>query len=108
MLDRWVVIFAAAVLLSGLARVQFSVKNAQWLWGQPLLHIKITLFAIMVGLGIFVHRDIRRWQRNLDATGILPDAVALNRTRRLVMVEAHVMTLIPIAAVMLARGVWVR
>lgn len=107
-LDRWVTIFAAAVLLSGLARVQFSVKSAQWLWGQPLLHIKITLFAIMVGLGIFVHRDIRRWQRNLDAAGILPDAAALNRTRRLVMVEAHVMTLIPIAAVMLARGVWVR
>ena len=104
-LDRWVVIFAVTVLLSGLARVQFSVKSAQWLWGQPLLHIKITLFAIMVGLGIFVHRDIRRWQRNLDATGILPDAAALNRTRRLVMVEAHVMTLIPIAAVMLARGV---
>ena len=55
-----------------------------------------------------MHRDIRRWQRNLDATGILPDATALNRTRRLVMVEAHVMTLIPIVAVMLARGVWVR
>ncbi len=107
-LDRWVVIFTVAVLLSGLARVQFGIKGAQWMWGQPLLHIKITLFAIMVGLGVVVHRDIRRWLRALDATGALPDAAALNRTRRLVMVQAHVMTLVPIAAVMLARGVWVR
>lgn len=107
-LDRWVCIFAAAVLCSGLARVLWGVKGAQWFWAQPLLHIKITLFAVMVGLGVAVHRDVRRWLRALNETGALPDARAIDRTRRLIMIEAHVMTLVPIAAVMLARGVWTR
>ena len=102
-LDRWVVIFSVVTLCSGLARVIWGIKGAQWMWGQPLLHVKITLFAFMCVLGAIVHLRIE-----LEATGALPDAAALNRTRRLVMVQAHVMTLIPIAAVMLARGIWVR
>ena len=107
-LDRWVVIFSVVTLCSGLARVIWGIKGAQWMWGQPLLHVKITLFAFMCVLGAIVHLRIARWLRELEATGALPDAAALNRTRRLVMVQAHVMTFIPIAAVMLARGIWVR
>ena len=42
--------------------------------------------------------------RELRATGALPDEAQIVKTRRLVMVQAHILPLIPLAAVFLARG----
>jgi len=49
-----------------------------------------------------------RWRKQLDATGALPDAVEVQQVRRLIMIEAHLLVLIPLAATLLARGVWTR
>jgi len=46
----------------------------------------------------------RRWRRALDAEGTRPAANEVARVRRLVMIQAHLMPLIPLAAVFLARG----
>ena len=46
--------------------------------------------------GVAVHVEV------LDLA--LPDAAAVQGTRRLVMVQAHILPLIPLAAVFLARG----
>jgi putative membrane protein len=40
----------------------------------------------------------------LQATGALPATAEITSVRRLVMVQAHIVPLIPLAAVFLARG----
>ena len=50
----------------------------------------------------------RRWVKQVDADGTLPDASEVRRVRRLVMIQAHIMVLIPLAGSLLARGIWTR
>jgi putative membrane protein len=45
-----------------------------------------------------------RWRRALRADGSLPAADEVRRVRKLVMVQAHIIPVIPLAAVFLARG----
>jgi putative membrane protein len=45
-----------------------------------------------------------RWRRNLQAGGVLPAEADVRQARRLIMVQAHLLPLIPLAAVFLARG----
>ncbi|MGH6626124.1 MAG: DUF2214 family protein, partial [Burkholderiaceae bacterium] len=40
----------------------------------------------------------------LQASGALPDEAQIRRARRLIMLQAHLLPLIPLAAVFLARG----
>jgi putative membrane protein len=95
---------AGAVLLTGLARLYFGAKGSGWYWTNPLLHLKLTLFVVIGGLSIRPTLMFLRWRRQLDAGGGLPDAEQVRRARRMVMVQAHLLPLIPLAAVFLARG----
>lgn len=101
-------ITAVAVLLTGLARVWWGMKGAGWYAHQPLLHFKFGLFVVIGLISIKPTLTYRRWVKTLDAGGGLPAAEQVRATRRLVMLESHLLILIPIAAVMLARGVLTR
>ncbi|WP_137891816.1 DUF2214 family protein [Ramlibacter sp. 2FC] len=94
---------AGAVLLTGLARIYFGAKGSGWYWSHPLLHLKLTLFVVIGLLSIRPTLMFLRWRRALDAGGGLPDAGQVRRARRMVMVQAHLLPLIPLAAVFLAR-----
>ncbi len=96
------------VLLTGLARSFWGVKGVAWYWAQPLMHTKITLLVAMLGLLLLAARRYRAWRRELDAQGSLPPADALRRTRSLVMWSAHLMVVVVLLAVCLARGVGTR
>lgn len=99
---------AVAVLLTGLARTWWGMKGAGWYWHQPLLHLKLTLFVVISLISIKPTMSFLRWRRQLDATGALPDEAEVRSVRKLIMLEAHLMVLIPLAATLLARGVWTR
>ncbi len=96
------------VLLTGLARIAWGVKGSAWYWGQPLLHAKITLMVLMLALSLLAGQRYLRWRRALDAGGGLPADAELRATRRLVMWSAHLMVLVPLLAVFLARGIGTR
>ena len=98
----------ALVLATGLARIAWGVKGSDWYWGQPLLHAKITLLVMMLGLALLARRRYLRWRQTLDTQGSLPAESDLRGTRRLVMWAAHLMVLVPLLAVFLARGVGTR
>ncbi|SEL29675.1 putative membrane protein [Roseateles sp. YR242] len=104
-LDIIYAVTAVAVLLTGLARTWLGMKGAGWYWHQPLLHLKLTLFIVVGLISIKPTLTYRRWVKTLDAGGGLPAEHEIRATRKLVMVEAHIVMLIPIAAVLLARGV---
>jgi putative membrane protein len=98
----------ALVLLTGLARTFWGVKGVAWYWAQPLLHTKITLLVAMLALLVLAARQYRAWRHELDAQGSLPSPEALRRTRKLVMWSAHLMVVVALLAVFLARGVGTR
>ena len=95
---------AVAVLLTGIARTWWGIKGTAWYWTNPLLHIKLTLFVVIGLLSIKPTLMFLRWRRELRATGSLPDEAQVRLARRLVMVQAHIVPLIPLAAVFMARG----
>ena len=101
-------ISSIAVLLTGVARTYWGMKGAGWYWTQPLLHAKITLFIVVAVMSIVPTLRFMRWRRNLRATGALPTELEIKKTRRLIMIEAHLVALITMLTVFLARGVGTR
>ena len=97
-------IAAIAVLATGLVRTFLGVKGSAWYWTNPLLHIKVTMFVIVGVISVFPTLTFRRWLRAQRRGAALPGAEEVRRTRRLVMVQAHIIALIPLFAVFLARG----
>lgn len=106
--DRILWICWLAVLLSGLARLTWGVKGAGWYWAQPLLHSKLTLLLLLGAAAWPNSRAYGRWLADWRRNGSLPEPTDLTRVRRRVMVIAHVMLLIPLLAVALARGLFTR
>ncbi len=102
------VVAAIAVLATGFARTYWGVKGFGWYWHQPLLHLKLTLFVVVGLMSIGPTRAFIRWRRALDANGALPAEAEVRKVRRWIMIQAHVVMLIPLAATLLARGVWTR
>lgn len=107
-LDLIYLVAALAVVLTGLARTYWGVKGGGWYWQQPLLHIKVTLFAIIGLISIKPTLSFIRWRKQLDASGALPGEAEVKSVRRLIMIQAHLMIFIPLAATFLARGIWVK
>ena len=62
------------------------------------------LFIIIAVLSIFPTLTYFRWRKAVRSGGTLPDAADVKKTRKLVMIQAHLIALIPLVAVFLARG----
>jgi putative membrane protein len=98
---------ALAVLLTGLARLAFGPKGG-WAWGQPLLWAKLAMFGLMAIEGLRAGVRLRGWQHAVAGGGALPDAGAVDALRKRVFRAAHLMVIVPLAAVLLARGILTR
>ena len=97
-------IAAVAVLATGVARTWWGVKGTAWYWTNPLLHVKLTLFIVIGVVSIFPTLTYIRWRKALRTSGALPAEAEIRKTRKLVMVQAHLLAVIPLVAVFLARG----
>jgi putative membrane protein len=106
--DLLYAIAAVTLLLTGLARTWWGVKGTGWYWSQPLLHLKLTLFVLIGLMSIKPTILFTRWRKRLAATGELPPEAEVRQARRWVMIEAHLLVLVPLAATLLARGVGTR
>ena len=102
--DRIYGIAAIAVLATGLLRIFLGAKGSSYYWSNWLLHAKLGLFVLTGLLSIVPTLRFGRWQKALRAGGGLPSAEEVRSTRKLVMAQAHIIPLIPLAAVFLARG----
>ena len=102
--DRIYGIAALAVLATGFLRIYLGVKGEGWYWGNWLLHTKIALFVLVALLSIVPTIRFARWRRTLRESGALPPPEEVTKVRKLVMVQAHIVPFIPLAAAFLARG----
>ncbi|MDT7833968.1 DUF2214 family protein [Aquabacterium sp. OR-4] len=106
--DRVAFIAGWVVLASGLLRMAASPKGLAWLAGQPLLWAKWALMALMLAAAWRTHAELRAWQATHQAGGGLPAEPAVQALRRRVMRASHLMLVLPLLAVLLARGVLTR
>ena len=102
--DRIYGIAAAAVLVTGGLRIFLGAKGAPWYLHNWLLHAKIGMFVAVALISIAPTLRFARWRKALRADGKLPSEEEVKRARKLVMLQAHIIPLIPLAAVFLARG----
>jgi putative membrane protein len=104
LVDRIYGAAAVVVLLTGLARIWWGVKGSAWYWSNGLLHLKLSLFVLVALMSIKPTLMFIRWRRELRASGGLPDPVQVRQARRWVMIQAHVIALVPLAI----PGAWIR
>ena len=103
-LDMVYAVAAVCVLLTGVARVVWGAKGMGWYLSNPLMHVKFTLFVTMALISIKPTLAFIRWRRALRAHGTLPTADEIRSIRKWIMLQAHILPLVPLAAVFLARG----
>jgi putative membrane protein len=106
--DRLAAAGAVATLLTGAARVTWGVKGAAWYLDQPLLWAKFALWVLMVAGGVSASRRIQAWQRSSARDGALPGAEAVAAVRKRLMAASHLIVVVPLLAVLLARGIGIR
>ena len=94
----------ASILVTGVARTLWGVKGAAWYWGNGLLHLKLALFVAVVLMSVKPTRMLRSWRDALRATGALPGDAEVRAARMWMMIAGHLIALIPLAAVFMARG----
>jgi putative membrane protein len=96
---------AAAVLLSGVLRMLYFGKGAAFYFGNPLFHVKVTLFVVAALLSVYPTVQILSWRAGLKSgqTPEVPPRRALVM-RRIIRLELLAIALIPLFAVLMGRG----
>jgi len=100
-LDRLYGTLAMLALLAGGLRVVYGAKGWSFYAGSPFFWTKLVLFGVVGLLSILPTVRLIRWRR----AGALPDAQAWRNTLGWMRAQLAVLALIPVAAVLMARGV---
>lgn len=104
-IDIWYMIAAIVVLLSGAMRVVVG-KGAGFYLHNPVFYIKVALFLAIGLISILPTRQFIRWNRAMK-TGkerVLHDQ-DITAARRYIALELALLALIPLMAVLMARGI---
>lgn len=97
---------AVAVLATGLLRVFYGAKGYAFYVHNPVFHIKVSLFILVGLLSIPPTLAILRWKKQgKTLPDFVPTPSEIAKARRWVMIEAHLIIFIPLAAVLMARGI---
>lgn len=103
--DRKFGIQAGIVLVTGALRAVYGAKGAAFYMHNPAFHLKIGLFVLAALISIVPTIAFLRWRkaRRSDPSWRVPD-VEWQRMRKLVRLEMAIIALIPLAAVIMSRG----
>jgi putative membrane protein len=98
-------ISAGLVLIAGVARVVYGIKGWAFYAHNPAFHLKMSLFVLLALLSIMPTRLFLRWRkaRRQDAAFRVTETEWRSACRWLI-IELHLLALIPLAAVVMARG----
>lgn len=105
-IDLFYGISAVGVILAGIARVLWGAKGAEYYMGQPFFWAKMATFLIIGIISAAPTRAFMRWTKsfNADAGFAVAEADA-KKMRRLVMIELHLLALVPLFAALMARAI---
>jgi putative membrane protein len=97
---------AIIVLGTGLLRWFLFGKGSEFYLSNPIFHTKLTLFVILGVLSIFPTLKILKWRKQVNSgqeTDVNEHSV--KKLLMLVRIELLIVVVIPLLAVMIARGV---
>jgi putative membrane protein len=105
-MDVFYAVGAVGVIAAGVSRVFWGAKGADYYAGQPFFWVKMATFALIGLISIAPTRKFFAWvkQAGKDGAFAVTEADA-KRVRRLVMVELHLLALVPLFAALMARGI---
>jgi putative membrane protein len=102
-----VVFFVSALvaLATGLLRLFFYSKGVDYYVGNPFFWVKMALYVTIAAISIKPTLTFARWKRALAAGAGAPAAAEISGVRRLIHVELALLALMPLMAVLMARGI---
>ncbi|MBV7482045.1 DUF2214 family protein [Bordetella sp. BOR01] len=104
--DRLYLVSAIAVLVTGLLRLMLGAKGAAFYMANPWFHAKIGLFVLIGLCSIPPTLAFLRWNKQArQQAGYVPEGGQIKHARRWVMVEVHLLVLVPLCAALMARGI---
>ena len=84
----------------------YGAKGYAFYVHNPVFHVKIGLFILVGLLSIIPTVTILRWNKQgKTLPDFVPPPSEIAKTRRWVMIESHLIIFIPLAAVLMARGI---
>ena len=95
---------ALAALATGLLRLFFYAKGVGFYTGNPTFWAKMALYVIIAALSIKPTRTFVRW-KHAAASGAAPAGDEIAGARRFIHIELGLLALIPLMAVLMARGI---
>lgn len=105
-IDLFYGVSAVGVILAGVARVVWGARGYEFYMAQPLFWAKMAAFVIIGLISIIPTRQFMRWLKEANTTSQFAASDAdVARIRRLVMVEVHLLALVPLFAAFMARGI---
>lgn len=104
--DLFYGVSALLLILAGISRVIWGAKGWEYYQHQPFFWAKMATFALIGLVSIVPTRTFLRWTKAASANPdlVVPDAEA-SRVRRLVTLEVHLVALLLVFAVLVARGI---
>ncbi|ANP48118.1 hypothetical protein ATE48_16175 [Candidatus Viadribacter manganicus] len=105
-IDLFYGVSAVGVIAAGLARVFWGAKGAEFYGAQPFFWAKLAAFAVIGIISIAPTRKFIGWVRQAGKDAAFAVAEAeVKGVRRLVMIEVHLLALVPLFAALMARGI---
>jgi putative membrane protein len=97
---------AVLLIVAGVARVVGGAKGWLYYQGQPFFWAKMATFAVIGLVSILPTMTFMRWNKAAGANSsfVAPDA-DVRRIRRYVIGETHLIALLLLCAVLMARGI---
>ncbi|MBL8551853.1 MAG: DUF2214 family protein [Hyphomonadaceae bacterium] len=97
---------AGLLIAAGLGRVFWGAKGPDYYWAEPFFWAKMAGFLVIGLLSIPPTLRFLAWRRALakDAS-FVPPPEQLKAAKRYVMIELHILPLLILFAVLMARGV---
>jgi putative membrane protein len=92
---------ALAALATGLLRLFLYAKGVGFYTGNPVFWAKMALYVVIAVLSIKPTRTFVRWKN----AGAVPAAAEIAGARRLIHIELGLLALMPLMAVLMARGI---
>lgn len=97
---------AVAVLATGIVRLLWFAKPSAFYLHNPVFYLKIALFIAVGLISIPPTRQFLRWNRSLREGHVrVLSGADIARVRRLIGLELVLLALIPLSAVLMARGI---
>ena len=94
-----------AALATGLLRLFFYAKGVGFYTGNPFFWAKMALYVIIATLSIKPTLTFISWKRRVAGGGTAPTGDEIAGARRFIHLELGLLALMPLMAVLMARGI---